>query len=655
MATNTSPHNLPIIEPTVDRIKDAAEASALAGDINALSMATNSALSQVLAAASFLKDPLASTVDFDTVTIPGAYPVRFGGNPNAPTGTGPGTLYVGDAKNGTITFITQVMVGSGTFGMVTRSSRDGVWGAWTIPGYAPPQNRLVDFDTLVDQKAYPIQTGENPNGPGFPGICYVGNPGNTTIDYITQFHVATDGRGTMSRSRRNGVWSGWKKNLKLESPQNRLVDFNTLVTPDVYPIQTGDNPNGPGYPGTLYVGEAGNATIDFKTHLHVATDDKGVFYRSARNNVWSSWRNLGDSDLGPDLSSIMKSEFVRSRGGKIGTGGLPVVCLRFDHHLDPFIAQILPILKELKLPWAQAVNAAKLGTGDDNVTYAQLQNHCVNGGGEIYNHGNTHGDAQTISALKYEIIDGFDALNNGLTAMKVEGFMPPGVGDGGYMGWAPIREVERWKSPAAQMVLRRHAVTTAYMGNRYRPLGGHIVQGHSHRVMDGAQPYHWTQSLDIIKRTGTAVTFMLHPSVLTDGQNTIAEIRAGLELVAAARDAGEILVLSPSATFIADIGSSFRRNLANGSTIAAGGSQVIDVFNPDCRGALHELTWTGGGTITVTDSIKQKDGTFLNNTVNVALTGGRGSFYIPYVEESTEATLTLASTASVSNLKLTAV
>lgn len=45
MATNTSPHNLPIIEPTVDRIKDGAEASALAGDINALSMATNAAIS----------------------------------------------------------------------------------------------------------------------------------------------------------------------------------------------------------------------------------------------------------------------------------------------------------------------------------------------------------------------------------------------------------------------------------------------------------------------------------------------------------------------------------------------------------------------------------------------------------------------------------
>lgn len=132
MATNTSPHNLPIIEPNVDRIKDGAEASALAGDINALAMATNAALLQVASDSSYLKAPLNSTVDFNTVVAPGGYPVRFGGNPNAPSGSGPGMLYVGDSKNGTITFITQIMMGTGSFGMMTRSSRDGVWGAWTI-------------------------------------------------------------------------------------------------------------------------------------------------------------------------------------------------------------------------------------------------------------------------------------------------------------------------------------------------------------------------------------------------------------------------------------------------------------------------------------------------------------------------------------------
>lgn len=582
MTTYTSPHNMPIVDPNTDYVKDSAETSALAADLNAISQAANSAIgaegARAEAAAKFIRPAVGASTDFNTLTTPGLHPIRFGGNPNAPVGTGPGNLLVGDPANGTIPFLTQLMMGTGGAGLFYRSAREGVWTGWK--------------------------------------------------DYGKALEVAT--------------------------PQGRLVDFNTLTKEGVYPVQTGDNPNGPGFPGTLYVGEPKNSSIAFITHLHVATDGKGIFYRSGRDGVWSDWASGTSSDLGEDLSQIMISEFERSRGGTIGTNGLPVVCLRFDHHLDPFVAQILPVLKELKLPWAQAVNPGRLGVGDDNLTYAQLQDACINGGGEIYNHGMTHGDAQTLTQAKYEIIDSFDALNAGLPAMKVEGFMPPGVGDGGYMDWAPIREVERWKSPAAQMVLRRHAVTTAYMGNRYRPLGGKIIQGHSHRVMDGAQPYHWTQSLDIIKRTGTAVTFMLHPSVLTDGQNTIAEIRGGLELIAAARDAGEIIVLSPSATFIANIGSSFRRNLAAAPTIAAGGAQVIDVFNPDCRGALHELTWTGGGTITVTDSVTQKDATLLNNTVNVALTGGRGSFYIPYVDESTAATLTLASSAAVTNVKLTA-
>lgn len=506
----------------------------------------------------------------------------------------------------------------------------------------------VDFDTLTTPGMYPIRFGGNPNGVGFPGELIVGDPENGSIAFKTQLLIATDNQGIFYRSKRDVTWSGWNRLIQSHATVSRLTDMNTFTKPGIYPFQTGDNPNGPGYPGTLYVGDPGNTTIAFVTHLYVATDGKGIFYRSARNGTWTVWSGggSGSSELGEDLHQIMVSEFVRSRGGRIGTGGLPVVCLRFDHHLDPFVAHILPILKELKLPWAQAVNPGRLGVGDDNLTYTELQDICVNGGGEVWNHGMTHGDAQTIAQAKYEIIDSFDALNNNMPAMKTEGFMPPGVGDGGYMGWAPIREVERWKSPAAQMVLRRHAVTTAYMGNRYRPLGGVVVQGHSHRVMDTAQPHHWTQSLDIIKRTGTAVTLMVHPNVVVDGQNTVANIRAGLELVAAARDRGEILVLSPSATVIADIGSGFRRNLATATTITAGGSQIVDVFNPDCRGALHELTWTGGGTITVKDN---------TGTLNTQLTGGRGSFYIPYFVGSTAGTVTMTSTASVANVKLTAV
>lgn len=44
MTTYTTPDSLPIIEPTVDLIKDGAEVSALAGDISALATATQAAL-----------------------------------------------------------------------------------------------------------------------------------------------------------------------------------------------------------------------------------------------------------------------------------------------------------------------------------------------------------------------------------------------------------------------------------------------------------------------------------------------------------------------------------------------------------------------------------------------------------------------------------
>lgn len=92
MTTYTTPHSLPIIEPGVDKIKDANEVSALAGDINALATSTNTALESVGATAS---DNLAAAIadviagryknaivipdgtDLNTLKTPGIYYVRL--------------------------------------------------------------------------------------------------------------------------------------------------------------------------------------------------------------------------------------------------------------------------------------------------------------------------------------------------------------------------------------------------------------------------------------------------------------------------------------------------------------------------------------------------------------------------------------------------
>lgn len=72
MTTYTTKHSLPIIEPTVDLIKDDGEVSALAGDINALAQATEAGLESVVADATTKYGGLPDRV----TTLEGMQPVK---------------------------------------------------------------------------------------------------------------------------------------------------------------------------------------------------------------------------------------------------------------------------------------------------------------------------------------------------------------------------------------------------------------------------------------------------------------------------------------------------------------------------------------------------------------------------------------------------
>lgn len=473
----------------------------------------------------------------------------------------------------------------------------------------PAVGSTVSFNTLTTPGGYPIRFASNAFGPGYSGFLIVGQSENGTIDQVVQM-MLTEGGGIRYRSRRDGLWTPWSYG-SVKKPLGSAEDFQTIKEAGVHPVPYGANPNGLGVSGSLYVDNASNPSLELISQMFIATDGGGIHYQSARNGVWTGWSEAGApkdaADKGSSRHAILLSEARRRRGGKIGTAGRGVVSIRFDHHLDPFKQYILPLLKKYSLPWSQVMNSNS-PFSDDTMPWSELQSTCINSGGEVWNHGYSHGDASTPAALRREIVQSLAGLQASLPELAIEGWAPPGVA-GGYGGISDMRTVNTTDTLAGRMMLANHAFISGYMGSHYRPLGGEPAIGHSHYTMDNAQVHHWANAVNKASSTGSAIAFMLHPSAIVDGQTTTAILDAAFANIAAKRDAGEIVVLSPSGSLIADAGSSFRRNLLGKSTFTA--NETLDLnldsaggsYPLDFRGALHELTVGGSGTITVTSDL----------------------------------------------------
>ena len=156
MTTFTNPHNLPLIEPETDYIKDGNEVSALAGDINALAMATASAISaegeRSESAAKWYKGG-ASGTDINALET-GLYHISSGG---VASDLGLPVNFPGHLWNmpfgtlGTRIFITSEEVPR-TFGQRKTSSGWQTWNdmtnPWFLGGAATTAPKLNSLDAL---------------------------------------------------------------------------------------------------------------------------------------------------------------------------------------------------------------------------------------------------------------------------------------------------------------------------------------------------------------------------------------------------------------------------------------------------------------------------------------------------------------------------
>lgn len=273
-----------------------------------------------------------------------------------------------------------------------------------------------------------------------------------------------------------------------------------------------------------------------------------------------------------------KQFFLRRRGGTIGTGGVGAVALRFDHGAVNFRDIVLPLLREFDLPSGLAINPGQDRLDmDENagVTWDEYRAWAAVDGVEPWNHGMTHGNAWRVTSLHDEIVASRDLLQQEIPGSAIEGWMAPG-GGADYEGQTGSSGVGTFTDyPAGRMILASHAVGSGYGGSHVRPATGTLIDGQRHFTFDTTTSFYTLGVLlDETQDTGGALQLMLHPSQIGVAGVTASLLRTLFEWIATERDAGRLIVLSPSGLMLADASHTHRRNLARFGDFRSLGSRT---------------------------------------------------------------------------------
>ncbi|MHC6176250.1 pyocin knob domain-containing protein [Glutamicibacter sp. X7] len=269
----------------------------------------------------------------------------------------------------------------------------------------------------------------------------------------------------------------------------------------------------------------------------------------------------------PWANEQRKQWFIRRRGGFIGTGGMAAVAIRIDHGAVNMRDLVLNELVARSLPWGMAINPAqsRLDLPENaGVTWSDYNDWARIKGMEPWNHSYSHSNAETTSAFMQQIVGGRDLLQQNMPSSAIEGWMVPGVGAGGYLGQSSTNQIDSFFAyEAGRIIMSSHAVSSGYGGGDIRPQVGALVDGQDHYGLDGATDASVVVAMiQQAQDTGGLVQLFLHPSQigLTD-KTTVSVLNQVWDYLAAERDAGRLMILSPSGLLLADPSKESRANL----------------------------------------------------------------------------------------------
>lgn len=311
--------------------------------------------------------------------------------------------------------------------------------------------------------------------------------------------------------------------------------------------------------------------------IHYAPTGVDYYWRAVtaptQQNVVMDWQKFEASDgatqmsQNPHANAQRKQWFVRRRGGTIGTGGVAAVALRFDHGAVNFRDIVLPMLREFGFPASLAINPGPDRIAmDENagVSWEDYQAWAAVDGVEPWNHGMTHGGNAVFEILRREIVESLELLQSNIPDSAIEGWNPPG-GAANYGGQNLTQDMDSmYGYLAGRMILASHAVSSGNGGSHLRPNTGQLMDGQRHFTIDGVRSLSTiTNLIQEAQDTGAGVQLMLHPSQIgLPDMVTASFLRQLFQWIADERDAGRLLVLSPSALLLADQSHTHRYNLA---------------------------------------------------------------------------------------------
>lgn len=324
-----------------------------------------------------------------------------------------------------------------------------------------------------------------------------------------------------------------------------------------------------------------------------------IFTRSKVGANWSPWY-VYTPDTGGSGGEVVTSSVSREmrvaqanarRGGVYGTGGLAVFCLMFDHGTNNFVNKILPLLIKHNLPAGLGLNSQMYSANytfkdsDNQTSFAQLQTMALQNGVAIWNHGRLHN-----AGGESEIVGGRDELNASLPLIPVENWLHTGT----YDEFASGHEFKNyWENSIGSVVMNSHAYLTGDIQEPVKPLSGQLKPGYDGTWVDGGQT-----ALNILKTqiqqaqtVGGGVMMRQHPMYVdASGYITTAQLDTFLTWVAAERDAGRLLVLTPDMLNLADADRLRRRNLLPGTGGTGDQGRLIpESMYELARGSVNEI------------------------------------------------------------------
>jgi hypothetical protein len=253
--------------------------------------------------------------------------------------------------------------------------------------------------------------------------------------------------------------------------------------------------------------------------------------------------------------AVRLDDFTYRRGGVKKIGPKTSISFRIDHGLANFNSKMRPKLETLDFKYALALGSRDWGHSENaGITPAIVNAWIQDGLAEVWSHGPSHADADTEAKLQDYIVNSKTELEAALPSAVIDGFMHPGAGGTGYMGFRPSDTPEKFfNTLAGQLILQTYAIGSGEMtGTAYRVQDGRPRVGQAYFNMDTFNAAGVMSRVSNAITDGRGIQLMIHPSLIDTGGITTADLHSVLDQIKALQDAGTVVVMSAYDQMLAD-------------------------------------------------------------------------------------------------------